>query len=150
MSYLLLNWIGRWEEEKDMKRETKRERHIREVMQYMGAYPDFIGFISGTTKSLAIQCKMDLILKYSEEYGDILLKDLITEFNHVEQVHYTAGYKGTFKSKKEKDFGKYVRRFRKEVIEGINRRYDSGFGFVGMKREDLLKTMEVFFAMLLS
>lgn len=133
-----------------MNRETKRERHSREVMQYMGAHPDFVGFISGTTKSLVIQCKKNLVLNYKQEYNNVLLKDLIMDFNRVGQVHYTAGYKGAFKSKKEKDFGKYVRRFRKEVIEGINRRYNSGFDFVGMKREDLLKTIEVFFAMLLS
>ena len=129
-----------------MKR-TKTDKHVIDIWQHMETYQGFIDILSGTTKSIGIQCGK--IKELPEEIeGNVMLSDLIREYNRVENIRYTKAYAGCFISQNANDAGKYIARFKKEVFKAVNRKYATGYSYANMKQDDLLYSLNTFFALL--
>lgn len=132
---------------KNNKKNTRKERCISDILLQMDAYDDLVEYIGSISKSIGIQCRLNKILDTYEGKTpkDILLNDLIKKYNDTAQIHYPEAYRGFFRSYAAIDRKKYIKRFKKLILEAIRRRYSCGYDYAGMDYKTVVSAIEDFF-----
>lgn len=124
----------------------KKEKQIMEIFDKMDVYNDAIKYFGEMTKSIGLQGKCQKVLVPGG--ANIMLYNLINEYNNCSHMRFSEAFRGTFKSKKSEDVSKNLQKFRKRIGQTIEKRYGCGMGFAGMSQKDLIDTMDAFFGML--
>lgn len=136
---------------KNSRKNMEKDCRINDILQQMDAYDDFVDYIGSISKSIGLQCKTNRVIDIHEGKTpkDILLNDLITKYNDTAQIHYPKAYRGIFRSSEPNDEKKYIKRFRKEIMKAVNKRYCCGYAYAGMDYEAVVSAIEAFFVLIL-